>query len=100
VQYQHMLRKAQKVEGSGLPKVRTGETNEAKPSETQCSDGTNSPRATRRQTCQCMVGEAFGEAKSKPKPKRQPLERWEIRLRAQKQERRAMTKPLLKGVGR
>jgi hypothetical protein len=47
-----------------------------------------------------MVGEAFGEAKSKPKPKRQPLERWEIRLRAQKQERRAMTKPLLKGVGR
>ena len=38
--------------------------------------------------------------KAKPKPKPLPLERWEIRLRAQKQQRRAVTKPLLKGVDR
>jgi hypothetical protein len=38
------------------------------------------------------------ETKSKPKPKRQPLESWKIRARVQKQERRALAKPLLKGV--
>jgi hypothetical protein len=38
--------------------------------------------------------------KTKPKPKPKPLspERWQIRLRAQKQERRVLAKPLLKGV--
>ena len=37
--------------------------------------------------------------KDKPKPKpKPPLERWQIRARVQKQERRALAKPLLKGV--
>jgi transcription initiation factor TFIIIB Brf1 subunit/transcription initiation factor TFIIB len=36
--------------------------------------------------------------KPKPKPKLQQLERWQIRMRAQKAERRALAKPLLKGV--
>lgn len=36
--------------------------------------------------------------KTKPKPKPQPLERWQIRVRLQKHERRALAKPLLKGV--
>jgi hypothetical protein len=36
------------------------------------------------------------EPKQKPKP--MPLERWQKRLRAQKQERRALARPLLKGV--
>lgn len=38
------------------------------------------------------------KAKPEPKPKSQPLERWQIRVRVQKQERRALAKPLLKGV--
>jgi hypothetical protein len=38
------------------------------------------------------------KTKPKPKPKPQRLERWQIRVRAQKQERRALAKPLLKGV--
>ena len=36
--------------------------------------------------------------KPKPRPKPQPLERWQIRARVQKQERRLLSKPLLKGV--
>jgi hypothetical protein len=36
--------------------------------------------------------------KAKPKPKPQPLERWHTRVRMQKQERRLLAKPLLKGV--
>jgi hypothetical protein len=38
------------------------------------------------------------KTKPKSKPKPQPLERWQIRVRVQKQERRALAKPLLKGV--
>jgi hypothetical protein len=38
------------------------------------------------------------KTKPKPKPKPQPLERWQIRVRVQKAERRALGKPLLKGV--
>ena len=38
------------------------------------------------------------KTKLKPKPKQQPPERWQMRARAQKQERRALAKPLLKGV--
>ena len=34
----------------------------------------------------------------KPKSKPQPLERWQICVRVQKQERRALAKRLLKGV--
>ena len=37
-------------------------------------------------------------AKPKPKQKLQPLERWQIRVRVQKHEWRALAKPLLKGV--
>src|SRR5260370_16583871 len=37
------------------------------------------------------------KAKPKPKPKPQPLERWQTRVREQKQDRRALAKPLLKG---
>jgi hypothetical protein len=36
--------------------------------------------------------------KPKPKPKPQLLERWQTRAREQKQDRRALAKPLLKGV--
>ncbi len=36
--------------------------------------------------------------KPKPKPKPLPLERWQTRVREQKQDRRALAKPLLKGV--
>jgi hypothetical protein len=36
--------------------------------------------------------------KPKPKAKPQPLERWQKRVRAQKQQRRVLAKPLLKGV--
>jgi hypothetical protein len=36
--------------------------------------------------------------KNAPKPKPQPLERWQTRVREQKQDRRALAKPLLKGV--
>ena len=36
--------------------------------------------------------------KQAPKPKTQPLERWQIRVRVQKQERRTLARPLLKGV--
>lgn len=36
--------------------------------------------------------------KPKPKPKLQPLERWQKCVREQKQERRVLAKPLLKGV--
>ena len=36
--------------------------------------------------------------KPKPKSKPQPLERWQICVRVQKQERRVLSKPLLKGV--
>jgi hypothetical protein len=36
--------------------------------------------------------------KPTPKPKAQPLERWQTRVRAQKQQRRVLAKPLLKGV--
>jgi hypothetical protein len=35
---------------------------------------------------------------SKPKQKSQPLERWQIRRQEQQQERRALARPLLKGV--
>jgi hypothetical protein len=38
------------------------------------------------------------KTKPKPKPKPLPLERWQTRSPAQKQERRALAKPLLKGV--
>jgi len=38
------------------------------------------------------------KAKPKPKPKPLPLERWQICVRVQKQERRVLAKPLLKGV--
>jgi hypothetical protein len=38
------------------------------------------------------------KAKPNPKTKQPPLERWQIRVRAQKAERRALAKPLLKGV--
>jgi hypothetical protein len=38
------------------------------------------------------------KTKPKPKPKPQPLERWQTRSRAQKQGRRALAKPLLKGI--
>jgi len=38
------------------------------------------------------------KAKPKPKPKPQPLERWQTRVREQKQDRRALAKPMLKGV--
>ena len=38
------------------------------------------------------------KAKPEPKPKSQPLEGWQIRVRMQKQERRALAKTLLKGV--
>jgi len=38
------------------------------------------------------------KAKPNPNPKRPPPERWQIRIRAQKAERRALAKPLLKGV--
>ena len=34
----------------------------------------------------------------KPKPKPQLLERWQISARVQKQERRLLAKPLLRGV--
>jgi hypothetical protein len=36
--------------------------------------------------------------KAKPKPTPQPLERWQTYVRVQKQERRSLAKPLLKGV--
>jgi hypothetical protein len=36
--------------------------------------------------------------KPTPRPKPQPLERWQTRVREQKQERRLLAKPLLKGV--
>jgi hypothetical protein len=36
--------------------------------------------------------------KLKPKAKPQPLERWQTHVRVQKQERRLLAKPLLKGV--
>jgi hypothetical protein len=38
------------------------------------------------------------KAKPKPKPKSLPLERWQKCVREQKQERRVLAKPLLKGV--
>jgi hypothetical protein len=44
------------------------------------------------------LGKHSPNAKPKPKPKPQLLERWQIRVREQKQERRALAKPLLKGV--
>jgi hypothetical protein len=37
-------------------------------------------------------------AKHSPKTKPKPLERWQTRVREQKQERRVLAKPLLKGV--
>src|SRR5436190_23598100 len=36
--------------------------------------------------------------KAKLKPKPQPLEKWQIRSRQQRQQRRSLSKPLLKGV--
>ena len=38
------------------------------------------------------------KAKPKLKPKPQPLEKWEINRRQQRQQRRSLSKPLLKGV--
>jgi hypothetical protein len=38
------------------------------------------------------------EPKRKPKPGRQTPERWELRRREQKQQRRDLATPLLKGV--
>src|SRR2546423_14083460 len=38
------------------------------------------------------------KAKPKLKPKPQPLEKWEICRRQQRQQRRSLSKPLLKGV--